>query len=565
MVSVKSALQFLSTVRHLRSRQVTGQIRDSLRPLFEKPERLRSQAAPEFGGCRWCLKLDFLPPGPQNNRASGILNGRFSFLNNKQSLGWPPHWNCNNLPKLWQYNLHYFEYLWALDYSKAKTLASAWIANHPLGRGQVGWEPYPTSLRLINFCGVFFCKYRRHTEADADFLRSLWGSIYLQTEWLSKRLETHILGNHLFENIAALTIAGSCFSGTAADKWFQTGIRILAEQIHEQILDDGTHFERSPMYHCRIVYLLCLLLNIANDTLRQLIAEPLEKAVRSLQHLTHPDGDIALLNDSAFDIYNKPEQLVSYSNKLLDREHNVTNSAVPEQFALPEAGYYGQRTEDGSYLICDAGPLGPDYIPGHAHADMFSFELSLKGHRVIVDSGVYNYEIDRMRQYCRSTTAHNTLEINGEDQCQMWAAFRVGRRGRPHNVKWLPSDGGFQLSAWHDGYYRLKGGPIHHRQFNWNKSGSLIVKDKIIASRPQSLVSRLHLHPDCIIDELKDNSARIIYPAGKFKISFSNNNGELSVEDSFYCPEFGIKKANTLLAFSFSGSQVQTEFRIEVL
>jgi len=195
---------------------------------------------------------------------------------------------------------------------------------------------------------------------------------------------------------------------------------------------------------------------------------------------------------------------------------------------------------------------------------MFSFELSLKGYRVIVDSGVYDYEPSPMRRYCRSTKAHNTLEINDQDQCEMWASFRVARRGYPRDVKWEPFDNGFRLGAWHDGYKRLKGSPIHYRKFTWNESGKLNVKDKIAASKTQNMVSRLHLHPNCKIDQLKDNSANIAYPAGKIKITFSGD-GKLSLEDSYYCPEFGVKIANKALTFSFSGSKIETEFQITTL
>ena len=76
---------------------------------------------------------------------------------------------------------------------------------------------------------------------------------------------------------------------------------------------------------------------------------------------------------------------------------------------------FGARTADGHYLVCDAAPIGPDYLPGHAHGDLLSFELSLGGHRVFVDSGVESYEADELRRYCRSTRAHNTVELDGAD------------------------------------------------------------------------------------------------------------------------------------------------------
>ncbi len=498
---------------------------------------------------------DFLPPGAQNNSATDILVGQFSFLNSKQG---------NDLSKLWIYNLHYFEYLWSLDYSKSKTLVLDWIDNYPLRQKQIGWEPYPTSLRLMNLCGVFFGRYREQTEADSDFLPILWGRIFLQTEWLSMHLETHLLGNHLFENGVALSFIGSCFSGPAAERWLRLGKGILEREIPEQILGDGMHFELSPMYHCRITYLLAILINTGNQQLGDLVKKPLGKMIAALGHLTHPDGRIALLNDSAFGVYNPPDQLFSYVQSLFRYKNGSFNISTTGPFALPDAGYYGLRNKDGTYIICDTARIGPDYIPGHAHADIFSFELSLKGHRVVVDSGVYDYEVSQMRQYCRSTKAHNTVEIDDRDQCEMWAAFRVARRGRPYNVRWKPMQEGFELSAWHDGYKRLKGKPIHHRKFVWCKPGSLRIEDRIIASCPKSVTSRLHLHPDCSIDKIEDNSVCVSYVSGKFKLSFSGE-GDLSLEDSFYCPEFGKKLENKALAYRAFGDDVKVSCVMEML
>jgi uncharacterized heparinase superfamily protein len=132
---------------------------------------------------------------------------------------------------------------------------------------------------------------------------------------------------------------------------------------------------------------------------------------------------------------------------------------------------------------------------------MFSFELALGGRRVIVDSGTYDYVPSEMRAYCRSTAAHNTVTINGQDQAEFWAAFRVGRRGHPHDVRMASTSDGFELSGWHDGYRHLPGRPVHRRRFHWHDAGSLVIHDEIIASQPVTAVARLHLHPDCRLVE----------------------------------------------------------------
>lgn len=556
MLLTKTALQFVSTVVHLRREQITGQVRNRLRPLYERPQSFQSRYLLPFSECRWRPKGEFLPPGPQTQTAVELLEGRFSFLNSEVNVGWPPDWSRNDIPKLWLYNLHYLDYLWALSYEQARALVSDWINQYPLRQKQAGWEPYPTSLRLMNLCAVFFGKYQAEINNDVHFLNLLWESLHLQAQWLSEHLETHLLGNHLFENGAALAFVGSCFSGCKADGWFQLGKTILGREIPEQILDDGMHFERSPMYHCRIVYLLSMLYNTGHSALVDLVKEPIFRALNVMTQLTHPDGRIALLNDSAFSVYNAPNEIVAYIRSLLVGENGRVGNDRMGPFALPDTGYYGFRDDEGTYIVCDAGTIGPDYIPGHAHADIFSFELSLKGHRVIVDSGVYDYEPGTMRSYCRSTKAHNTVEIADVDQCEMWSAFRVGRRGYPRDVEWVPSNDGFHLKGWHDGYMRLKGQPKHMRWFHWSESGTLIIEDQVVSSCIHNVVSRIHLHPDCRIECVSDHLVEIIYPAGRFDISFQGE-GKLSVEKSMYYPEFGITYENQALTYCVSGSHIK--------
>ncbi len=129
---------------------------------------------------------------------------------------------------------------------------------------------------------------------------------------------------------------------------------------------------------------------------------------------------------------------------------------------FPDTGYGVIRSpESRSALIFDCGPLGPDYQPGHGHCDVLSYELSLHGQRVVVDTGVSTYEPGPERSYERSTAAHNTLRIDGEEQAEIWASFRVGRRPRVGQIRG-GSNGGFRfLSGEHDAYRRL--GVVHAR------------------------------------------------------------------------------------------------------
>lgn len=559
-----SALSRLSrvawTVRYLKASQIAGQVRHRVVRSFVRYGNASDGGVEAYPGCTWPKGVSFLPPGAQDNRADAIRKGALRFFNVEKRVGFPPRWDCPESPRLWQYNLHYFEWLWALDYEDAKITVLDWIEKHPPAREAVGWEPYPTSLRLMNWCAVFFSKCRETTEADHDFLHKLWVSVVHQGDWLMRHLETHQLGNHYLENGAALAFIGSCFAGEQAGKWFRRGCHILKAQIPEQIPPDGMHFELTPGYHCRVTHVLAMLVATGNDRLKALLAAPLARMMKALDIVCHPDGRISLLSDSAFGIYNEPDQLKSLCRKLLG-DRSTELPASQGCFALPDAGYYGWRDLEGNYIICDFGKVGPDHIPGHGHADIFSFELSLRGHRVIVDSGVGDYDVSETRRYCRSTAAHNTVEVDGKDQCEMWAAFRVARRGYPRDIKWEPSATGFSISGWHDGYRRLSGRPVHSRRIEWGPRKGLVITDRITSASVVKAVSRLYLHPACKVTSLREGRVEIGFPGGCAEV-VSTSKSLLEIEEGACFRQFGMRESIRVITAKGTGRDIQLGYLI---
>ncbi len=168
-------------------------------------------------------------------------------------MRFPAGWNDPRVEKLWLYNLHYFDDLMTADApSRAhwhQALVSQWIAENPPGRG-IGWEPYPTSLRIVNWIKWAIAGWsggeRRLNDAAMH-------SLATQARWLSNRLEYHLLGNHLLANAKAVVFAGLFFGGSEGNEWLRKGIGLLDRQASEQILADGGHFELSPMYHALVL------------------------------------------------------------------------------------------------------------------------------------------------------------------------------------------------------------------------------------------------------------------------------------------------------------------------
>lgn len=524
--------------------QWRGQFAHRLRKIWESPdrfwERLKPGASPDGVVPEDCLFV--VAPRRPEGEGQRILEGCFAFLKESRPLGWPPQWAPDDVPKLWAYHLHYHDWLWSLPYGEAQSAVENWIEKHPLAKGNTGWEPYPIALRVVNWTALFYGKWAEKTENDQAFREALWFSLFAQTEWLARHLEYHLMGNHLLEDGCALAFMAAIFDKDGKKGWRSKAAPILKQEIQEQMLPDGMHFELSPMYHQRVCQILLGLFATGDPDWKPLCAPVLPNALQALRLMRHPDGEIAFFNDAAMGIYPRPDALLEAAHRL---KIAPFESEAYGAFALEEAGYYGFHTSNGDSLICDVGPIGPDYIPGHAHGDMLSFELSLSGLRFFVNGGIYDYERSKGRAFSRSVRAHNTVEINGEDQCQFWAAFRVGHRGRAFCEGFHISGDEGVLEGWHNGYGRLPGKPRHERRWVW-KPGALTVEDRIVSSTPGKATGRLRLHPACRLSKVSERIWQVERNGIACRVQLTENL-EMWVEDSVFYPSFGQQEPTHVL------------------
>ncbi len=482
----------------------------------------------------------------------------FRFLNEEHQVLGPSGWNNPEWDKLWLYNLHYFDDLNAEAAEGRKNrhleIMRRWVLENPPGEGN-GWEPYPISLRVVNWI-----KWALRGNSLDDDLRQ---SLAVQVRYLRNRLEHHLLGNHLFANAKALVFAGAFFSGREADGWIEKGVQILDRQIPEQVLEDGGHFERSPMYHAIVLEDLMDLLSImgafdtalpqGRRTLPGTLAETARKMIFWLGVMSHPDGGIALFNDAALGAAPSFASLQRYAERL-----GIACSVEPAEdlIHLRDSGYVRVRKGDATVLI-DAAPVGPDYIPGHAHADTLSFEFSLGRQRVIVDSGTFGYGNGAERQRQRSTAAHNTVTINEEDSSEVWGGFRVARRARPFGLEIRNIEDMVFVNCSHDGYRRLPGSPVHQRRWFFREDG-LTVKD-LIHGGFREAAGRFYIHPE-VKTEIQNNGEGVIQLPNGERIKWRVTGGEPVLKPSTYHPEFGYSIPNQCLEIRFRGPEVTTTF-----
>ena len=503
---------------------------------------------------------------PARRQASLLDAETFFFLNQQGelfSLGWDGE--SQQVSKLWRYNQHYFDDLNAIDSARRiewhRSLLLRWVAENPAGIG-TGWESYPTSLRITNWV-KWHCA--------GNFLPDVClESLAVQTRWLNQRIEWHILGNHLFANAKALVFAGMFFSGEEANNWLAKGLKIIVDEVLEQVLVDGGNFERSPMYHTIFLEDILDLINLAQAfpgvVPEKQVADWQRTAGRMLGWLdamTHPDGDIAFFNDAATGIAPDPAELVAYA-KRLNISFDYADPGVSSKFRVthfPQSGYVCV-TEPNALALLDVAPIGPDYLPGHAHADTLSFELSLFGQRVFVNGGTSEYGTGEIRQYERGTAAHNTVVINGENSSEVWGGFRVARRAYPRDLEIEEQDDVVTVSCVHDGYTRLKGKPMHNRGWQFSNR-ELIVEDRIRGAF-QSANAYFHLHPAIDISANNLGSWKLRLPEGQ-QVCIQVEKGDAELKQSYYAPEFGKRLESRCLkiALEHSGSRVRIGWSVE--
>ena len=546
---------YLHTIRYLRPRQVFWRVWRKL-PLFRTsdsgPAPARRQPHPPLAAF-------------PRKRLSMVAADTFRFLNEEHRLAAAADWNNPQWEALWLYHLHYFDDLCATGAEERadwhQALIARWIAENPVGQG-CGWDPYPTSLRIVNWIKWALARGAvnpRPTVEGGLVGRGLTApaiqSLAVQARYLAPRVEWHLLGNHVLANAKALVFAGCFFGGTEAEAWLNKGLAILREQIDEQVLADGGHFERSPMYHAIVMEDLLDLINLSRsypgviqENMLVMLREAAGRMLRWANVMLHPDGGIWFFNDAAFAIAVNVSDLSRYAQRL---EIETPRGKRGRLTCLEQSGYI--RLERGPLTVLfDVGPLGPDYLPGHAHADTLSFELSWGQQRVICNSGTSRYGRGAIRHWERSTAAHNTVEIDSENSSEVWDGFRVARRAYPVGLHCSEEAEALRVSCAHDGYARLPGRPMHRRTVEVFDDAVRWI-DEVQGAGEHRAVGRIPLHPDVTARRVGEAQWELDLPSGKgLVLAVATEGVVLDEEKGRFSPEFGLTIARIVLVWSVS-------------
>jgi hypothetical protein len=430
---------------------------------------------------------------------------------------------------IWELNRHqYFMTLgqayWLTDDERyASAFANhleVWMDANPPKLG-INWaSSLEVAFRSISWLWAFYFFKNSTSLSTKTFLRA-WKFLYLNARHLESYLSTYFSPNtHLTGEALGLFFMGTLLPEfKEAKRWQDLGSRILIEQLPVHVRSDGVYFEQSSYYHRYTTdfYLHFLLLARANNCeLPRQVEETLLRLLDHLMYITRPDGTTPLFGDDdggrlavldvraandfrgtlglgsvafergdyKFVAGDAAEELLWLLGQdgLIRFDTMVSGQPSETSKAFPEGGYYVMRdgwTTASNYLLFDCGPHG-SLSYGHAHADTLSFDLAARGRTLLVDPGTYTYTGSKeMRDWFRSSAAHNTLTIDDESSSVPGGPFSWKHTATATPLVWISHDKFDFVSGKHDGYERLGSPATHIREILFLKDRYWIIRDRV--------------------------------------------------------------------------------------
>ena len=496
---------------------------------------------------------------------------QLKFLNKSKKFSFPIVWNDPAYSRLWNFNLHYFD--WAREILEesikdgeiSKKLIQIekfiddWIDNNKLGKGD-GWHSYTVSLRLRNWIWLFRCWPYLINEKRKE---SLWQ----QFIWLKNNLEYCYGGNHLLENLTSISICACQFKGKKSELILQKTLIDLQKQLEIQVLEDGGHEERSASYHIlmleRLLEVACVL-KITNRNVPNWLDENINLMLNWTNDIRIGKESFPRFNDSPEDgcsnintvlkfgnsfIKNKSYNLEGLRLLLLNNGLKIKKESIKkidfkkkEICNLPDTGWIIHRPNNYWEFISKCGKSCPKDLPAHAHSDLLSFDIFYKGEPVISEFGTSIYGNNSLRKIERSSVSHNTIQlgsfssikkkIDWIEPVEVWGNFRAARKAkiikREFGVK---KNNFFWTLGSHDGYKKINAFYERYIEIGLNTNGDLIFNCIDSINCEKSIFWRQWWHLGPYVNLEKFNKS--------FNCELNSEKINLKTKKSWYSKNFG--------------------------
>jgi hypothetical protein len=162
---------------------------------------------------------------------------------------------------------------------------------------------------------------------------------------------------------------------------------------------------------------------------------------------------------------------------------------------------------------------------------------------MIVNAGTFQYQGDK-RAYYRSTQAHNTLQIEGQEQSEVWGEHRVARR-----IKNVKCD--YRIDEVHAECTTYYGNRLcRELQVGSHK---IRVRDHVEAELGSKVMSYIHIAPEFGVN--RENS-EIVIKEGDCQVAeicLENVRAEILHDGNLsrYAPEFGLELTGTTIVLKW--------------
>ena len=491
--------------------------------------------------------------------------GALNLLNETKPFNGGAEWGLGTVTngRLWTINLHYHAWIAKIVGAKGfgddgERQAYAWriledwlrccTYNAP-GALALAWNSFAISTRL-RWWGRFLL-VPSSNEMPAALREALAVSAGQQARVLASHIEHDLCGNHLLRNAVGLAWAATLLDVSEKASWMRTAESITISEAADQILPDGGHVERSAMYHLHVLedFAELALLLPTRSPAALAARDAVQRMAQIAQVLFEPDGTLAAFNDGGPSGAPAAAELLPLLDTVLGpmREIHMAHRAT---YHLESYGLIVHRGHPWS-LRWDVGRVGPDWQPGHAHADTLTIDASVRGKPLLIDPGTHSYDRDARRVYDRSTRSHNTVRVAKLDSSECWDIFRVGRRAVPFGVRCDGAASGFDGVASHDGYRHLVGRPVHRRRVVVDAAHTdvLRIEDDIEGDGTFDLDGGWLLHPAWSSEKTADGW--LITGPSKVRARISGPVGlKLGAEPAVWHPDYGVEINTTRLVWS---------------
>ncbi len=309
----------------------------------------------------------------------------------------------------------------------------------------------------------------------------------------------------------------------------------LENQLAAQVMNDGVHWEQSPMYHNEVLRCCLEVLRLA-DIYRMEVPSKILALTKAMAYADRlwqkPDGTQLAEGDSdstdirdiltASALQFKDPVLKSGAYPRLDYEsmwdygqaaafaYEALGSEMPDELLTwqRESGNWYLRSDWGStadYFHIRCGSLGG----GHGHFDKLHIDLVVNGEDFLIDPGRYTYVDGEERRRLKSAAAHNTVLVDDREYTHCLDAWAVSGLHSAINGNCKKKGIYTYIQCGHTGY--MQQGVLVNRRILAIGTKVYIVCDEFYGTGTHSYSQHFHMAPECRVSvrEGQDNTVYI--------------------------------------------------------